>query len=249
MCEALGLGIFMLSACLMSVVLEYPHSRAHQLLPNADVRRALFGVAMGLTAAGIIYSPSGQRSGAHINPAVTLSFLRLGKIKPWDATFYVLAQLAGGLLGVLLAWALFPRALADPLVRFAVTVPGWAGVHGALITEAVISFVMMSVVLAVGSIQRLARFVGAASAVLIALDVYFAAPLSGFSMNPSRTAASALVANVWTAWWVYLVAPPLAMLAGAELHLRLRGARAMPCAKLHHSAQVRCIFCGFEPSA
>ncbi len=121
--------------------------------------------------------------------------------------------------------------------------------RGALITEAVISFVLMSVVLDMGGIARLTRFVGAATAVVIALDVYFAAPLSGFSMNPARTVASAVVAGIWTAWWVYFVAPPLAMLAAAELHLRVRGARAMACAKLHHGAKVRCIFCGFEPAS
>ena len=47
------------------------------------------GLAMGLTAIGIIYSPWGKQSGAHLNPAVTLTFFRLGKVAPWDAVFYV----------------------------------------------------------------------------------------------------------------------------------------------------------------
>jgi aquaporin Z len=44
---------------------------------------------MGLTGIGLVFSPLGKRSGAHMNPAVTLTFLRLGKIRPWDAFFYI----------------------------------------------------------------------------------------------------------------------------------------------------------------
>ena len=58
------------------------------------------GVAMGSTAVALIFSPLGKRSGAHFNPSVTLTFFRLGKIKAWDAVFYVLFQFAGGIAGV-----------------------------------------------------------------------------------------------------------------------------------------------------
>jgi aquaporin Z len=231
LCEAFGLGVFMVSACSISVLLEYPGSPARQALPNADLRRAFFGVGMGFTAMGIVYSPPGQRSGAHINPAVTLAFLYLRKIAAWDAVFYMPAQLLGGVLGVLLSWAIFPHALAHPAVRFVVTVPGDHGVLGALLTELLISFVTLSVVLVVASIAKLASYAGVATGVIVSLNVYFAAPLSGFGMNPARSLSSALVANVWTAWWVYVFAPPLAMLAAAELHARTRARAARtPCA-------------------
>jgi len=202
---------------------------------------------MGLTATGIVYSPWGQRSGAHINPAVTLAFLRLRKIKPWDAAFYVPAQFAGGALGVLLSRAIIPQEIADPAVRYAVTVPGTHGVFGALITELIISFLLMTVVLVLGSVEKWARFAGVATGGLVAIYVYVAAPLSGFGMNPARTAASAIVADTWTGWWIYFFAPPAAMLLAAEVHARIRGAHAMACAKIHHSAKIACIFCGFEP--
>ena len=64
-------------------------------------------------------------------------------------------------------------------------------------------------------------------------------------MNPARSLASALPANVWTAFWIYLVAPPLGMLLAAELHVRL-GRLPVLCAKLDHGGGRRCIFrCGY----
>lgn len=104
--EAFGLGLFMVSAGLFGTLLEYPLSPVHRAIGDPLLRRALMGLAMGLTAMGIIYSPWGQQSGAHINPAATLTFLRLGKVAPWDAFFYVVAQLSGGLYGVLLVGGL-----------------------------------------------------------------------------------------------------------------------------------------------
>jgi aquaporin Z len=99
--EAAGLAFFMISAGLFGTLLGYPGSPVHQAIDEPFLRRALMGLAMGLTAIAIIYSPWGKQSGAHINPSVTLTFLRLGKVAKWDALFYVVAQFAGGVFGVL----------------------------------------------------------------------------------------------------------------------------------------------------
>src|SRR5512145_2421607 len=96
--EAAELGIFLIVACAVVVLLEHPALPFAALLPNPAVRRAITGAAMGMTAIAIIYSPWGEQSGAHFNPAVTLTFWRLGKVATWDAVFYALAQLAGGVL-------------------------------------------------------------------------------------------------------------------------------------------------------
>jgi len=105
--EAVGLGLFMIAASLVTILLEYPASPLHQALPNPVLRRLLIGLGMGLTAIGLIYSPWGMRSGAHLNPAVTLTFWRLGKVDSWDALGYVVAQFMGGAAGLGLAVALF----------------------------------------------------------------------------------------------------------------------------------------------
>ncbi len=118
--EGAELGLFMLSACAFTVLLFHPASPALHALPSPTLRRALMGLFMGLTAVLIIHSPMGKRSGAQFNPAITLTFLRLGKIGLPDALFYIAFQFAGGILGVALAYPdlrLPPRQPRRPVRR------------------------------------------------------------------------------------------------------------------------------------
>jgi aquaporin Z len=240
--EGVELGLYMISACAFVVLLEYPTSPVHQALPDPALRRVLFGIAMGMAAIGIIYSPLGQRSGAHFNPAVTLIFFRLGKVEFWDAAFYGAAQFLGGLLGVVLSALVLGELVAHPSVRYAATVPGMAGVGVAFLAEAVISFLQMSVILHFSNTPRLGRFTGLFAGAMIATYISLEAPYSGMSMNPARTFASALPAQLWTALWVYFTAPPLGMLLAAELYVRQHGIHHVFCAKLYHHNNKRCIF-------
>lgn len=244
--EAALLGLFMISACAFTVLLEHPASPAHRALPDAFVRRLLMGVAMGATAVAIIHSPWGKRSGAHINPATTLTFLRLGKVEAADAAAYAVAQFSGAFAGCLVAGLVLSGAVRHPAVHFAVTQPGPGGLARAFVAEAVIAFLLMSVVLAVSNDPRTNRFTGLAAGACVALFITFEAPISGMSMNPARTFGSAAAAMRWEHLWIYLAAPPLGMLAAAELRLRVSGGTAVLCAKLHHENSHRCIFrCGY----
>ncbi|HWA58205.1 MAG TPA: aquaporin, partial [Gemmatimonadales bacterium] len=191
-----------------------------------------------------IYSPWGRRSGAHLNPAVTLTFHRLGKVKRDDLAGYILAQFVGGLAGTGLAVLLFRPWIANPAVNYVATVPGRWGLLVAFLAEVIISLGLMLVVLTVSSRPSLARFTGCFASTLVALYITFEAPLSGMSMNPARTVGSAVFAGVWTGWWLYFVGPLLGMLLAAELVARRVSARDRFCAKLHHDLRVRCIFCG-----
>jgi aquaporin Z len=241
--EAAGLGLFMISAAVATSLIEYPHSPLYALLPDPVVRRVLIGIAMGLTAIGIIYSPWGKRSGAHLNPAVTVTFFRLGKIQGLDACFYVLAQFVGGLIGLYAAAIAIGMAIEHPSVNYVVTVPGLGGVGIAFAAEAGISFGLMLVVLIVSNSTKLNAWTGAFAGALVAAYVMVEAPLSGMSMNPARSFASALPAQLWTDFWVYLTAPFIGMLLAAECYVRFPGARRVLCAKLYHGNDTRCIFC------
>jgi aquaporin Z len=245
--EAAGLGLFMLSACVFATLLQHPASPVAQVVQQPLLQRFLIGLAMALTAISLIYSPWGKQSGAHLNPAVTLTFFRLGKVAPRDALWYVIAQFLGGILGVGLAAALLQHYLADPAVNYVVTVPGRSGRGVAFVAEGLIAFVLMSVVLRVSNHHALNRFTGLCAGILVATYITLEAPLSGMSMNPARTFGSALSAQVWTALWLYFLAPPLGMLLAAELYVRWHGAHRVLCAKLHHHNTRRCIFhCRYE---
>jgi aquaporin Z len=248
--EAWGLGVFMISAGVFATLLWYPGSPAAQAVPDGLLRRALMGLAMGLTAVGIIYSPWGQRSGAHINPAVTLTFWRLGKVATWDAVFYVAAQFLGGLLGVWLVLAALGLAFANPPVAYVATLPGPGGEWVALVAEALISFGLMSAVLFASNTPRLMRFTGVFAGCLVALYITLEAPVSGMSMNPARTFASALPGGLWTGWWIYFVGPPLGMLLAVPFYRAVRRTPGVICAKLNHHTHHRCIFhCGYGANA
>jgi len=240
--EAAGLGVFMLSALGFTLLFEHPASPARAALPDALVRRALTGCAMGATLLALVYNPLGQRSGAHFNPALTLTFWRLGRVAPVDALFYGVAQFAGAALGVALLATRFSMALGDPRVQYAVTVPGRSGVAAAFAGEVVISAAQMLLVLGLSNSKRLNKWTGVFAAVGVASYITLEAPLSGMSMNPARTLASALGAGNFTALWLYFAAPLLGMLLAAELYVRARGARHVHCAKLHHENTQRCIF-------
>ncbi len=188
----------------------------------------------------------GKRSGAHFNPAITLSYFRLGKIARWDALFYVVFQFVGGVLGVAVAAIFFGSTLANPAVEYAVTVPGQYGTTAAFFAELFMSALLMGVVLWMTNRPHLALYTGYSVGVLIALYILFFAPVSGFSINPARTTGSAVFAGVWTAWWIYFVAPLFGMLVIAETYFRLYGADCILCAKLHIDRRYPCPFlCNF----
>ncbi|NEQ53328.1 MAG: aquaporin family protein [Leptolyngbya sp. SIO3F4] len=239
--EGAELGIFMILAGAFATLLYAPTSPVVSLLPGT-FRNVLMGLAMGGSAIAIIYSPWGKRSGAHFNPAVTLAFYRLGKLAAWDAFFYVLAQFIGGLLGIFLAAIVLGEAFTTVPVNYIVTIPGIWNWPGALLTEALLAFSLMMMVLVVSNNSRLHQLTGVFAGILVALFVTFAAPISGMSINPARTFASALPAQVWNAFWIYYFVPPLAMLLAAELYLQI--SRSQPreiCGKLCPNTDTRCI--------
>lgn len=227
--EGAALGMFMISACVFGVLLP-------RWIPAGFWLRAASGLAMGATAVSIICSPWGQRSGAHMNPAVTLAFLSLRKIAPWDAAFYIAAQFSGGAAGVAISALVLGPALAR--AQYVATAPGPGGAPVAFAAELAISFVLLSVVLRTANSRRWHRLTPFVAGSLVATFITMESPLSGMSMNPARSFASALPSAIWTGFWIYIAAPVLAMTAAARLY------RSGPvfCAKFHHHNGRRCIF-------
>lgn len=245
--EAWALGTFMVSAGVFTILVEHPQFPLRHLIADPDVRRLLVGLAMGVTAVGLIYSVWGKRSGAHMNPAVTIAFLRLGKMHRWDAVYYIAFQVLGGLAGVLMVRWLFGEAFTAPPVSYVVTVPGQAGVAIAFGAEFLMSMALMFAILFISNHIRWERFTGLAAGAMVATYITLEAPISGMSINPARTFASALPAGIWSQWWLYLIAPVLGMLTGAELYRRCWPRVIVRRAKLVWCDKQRCIHSGYVP--
>jgi len=220
--EAFGLYIFMVSACFFGAMLFSPSSSWVHRLPDETLRNVLMGLIMGSTALFIFYSRWTAPSGSQINPAVTLSFLRLGRICRYDALFYIIAQFIGGTVAVYMMQFLMGNILTDAPVISAVTVPGKYGTTGALITEFAIAFTTMTMVLFTSSNDKLKKYTRIFAACFVCCWVILAGPISGFGMNPARTFASALPSHTWTAFWIYLLAPLAGMLSATEFFLLIK---------------------------
>ncbi len=221
--EAGGLAYFVISASLLTTLLEYPGSPLHRALGGKHLRLGLLGIAMGAVIASVVYSPWGKRSGAHINPSVTWAFFRLGKIGGWDAVFYTAAQFGGALAAVQLMRLVLGAPYRHPAVDYVMTKPGPGGALVAFAAEFGISFVLMLVVLIAVNSKRLERLTGLFAGVLVALYLAIETPLSGMSLNPARTFGSAVAARHWAGLWLYFAAPVAATLLAAELYVRLGG--------------------------
>jgi len=175
------------------------------IVPSEGTRRLITGFLFGTIGGLIAISPVGQRSGAHINPIVTLGFRLMGKLDLRTALAYVAAQLAGGLLGSLplLAWGARGRSVA-----FGATLPGPGyPVEIVLAGEVVTTFTMVTLLCVFLGFRHMRPFTPALFAPLYSVMVWLEAPISGTSTNPARSLGPSIVSGQWDGWWIYWVGP------------------------------------------
>jgi aquaporin Z len=233
-------GTFLLLAVgLSAVVVNFSdRSPVPEWLPEPWLRRLLTGAIFAGTATAIVYSRLGRRSGAHINPAVTLAFLRMGKLKMQGAVGYLGAQLGGAMAGaalVRLAWGDWAQE-----VRLGATTPGRAGPFAAFLAEVTMTALLVTLILHFVDRPRLMPWTGVAAGVLVVVLVVTLAPVSGTSLNPVRSLAPAVVSPFYDWFWLYLVGPPLGALLAVAFYRRSRP--TVRCAKLFHPNEAQCHF-------
>ncbi|KHN22407.1 Aquaporin NIP6-1 [Glycine soja] len=165
----------------------------------------------------IVILATGHISGAHLNPAVTISFAAL-KHFPWKhVPMYIGAQV---LASICAGFAL--KGVYHPFMSGGVTVPS-GGYGQSFALEFIIGFNLMFVVTAVATDTRaVGELAGIAVGATVMLNILIAGPVSGGSMNPVRTLGPAVAANNYKAIWVYLVAPILGALAGAGTYTAVK---------------------------
>jgi aquaporin Z len=248
--EAVLPAVAISAAAGFSVLMLHPDSLVAEAIPSLLARRAMAALGTGLVGLLLVLSPLGRLTGPHLNPAVTLSFLRLGRIRPGDALLFILAQFAGAAAGLFAVdTLLLGRWLRHEAIHQLTTMPGPYGAAIAWAAEAAMAFAVMNVVLTANRHPRVMRWTPVLTMSLVWVFALIESPLSGASLSPSRTTSAALVAGRWAGWWVYYTAPVLGMLAAVELHRLVRRDRDRICGKLVHGEQ--CVFkcrCG-EPAA
>ena len=228
--ELLGTAVLVLVGLSLVILMFGEGSPIPSVLPSEGLRSVITGFLFGATGGLIALSPIGARSGAHINPIVTLAFRLMGKLDRRTALGYVVAQFAGAILGSvpLLAWGAMGRS-----VSFGATVPGEGYSAGAvLLGEAITTFAMVTLLCVFLGFRRTRPFTPAIFPILYAVMVYAEAPISGTSTNPARSLGPAVISGHWDGWWIYWVGPVIGSVAACLACSAL--AKRITVAKLYH---------------
>ena len=210
-------------------------SPAGKILPSVGWRRVITGFLFGSVGGAIALSPVGKVSGAHVNPSVTLGFLLGGKLTPRAAFGYMVAQLAGAVLGSLplLLWGEMGRS-----VDFGATLPGPGySLSTALLGEVITTFGLISALCVFLGFRNLRRFTPYMIPCLFAAMVGLEAGISGTSTNPARSLGPAIISGRWDGFWIYWLGPFLGTLAGILVFSFL--AARIEVAKLYHFSSDR----------
>lgn len=246
-CELLGTAGLLLGGLSAVCLTMGPGGFVRGHVGSGSARLLLTGVLFAGTGSLMAVSPWGRRSGAHLNPVVTLAFWLQGKVHPGDLLGYVVAQLAGAVLGaaaVLVLWGRTARAVA-----LGVTQPGpTVSVGTAIVVEAAMTAVLVLVVLLLTSSPRTARWTPLATLVLVALLVWWVAPRTGTSLNPARSLGPALVLPRLHDYGVYVVGPLTGSLLACGLFALLRQ-RQTVTAKVFHDPSYRSVLGSALPVA
>jgi MIP family channel proteins len=175
-------------------------------------------LAHGLVIA-VMVCAAGHISGGHFNPAVTFGFLVTRRIAITDAVGFWVAQLGGAALGALLVSLTLPDKVANIEGGLTRLSPGVSTGSG-LAIEFVLTFFLMWVIFGVAVDPRgsFAAVAGLPIGLTVTLDIMMGGPLTGASMNPSRTFGPDLVAGVWDNAWLYFLACPVGAAAAALLY-------------------------------
>jgi aquaporin Z len=228
--ELMGTALLVLVGLSLVILMFGEGSPIPGLLPSEGCRRLITGFLFGTTGASIALSAVGKRSGAHINPVVTVAFRLMGKLDLRTAAGYVVAQLSGAILGALplLAWGAMGRSVA-----FGATLPG-AGhsTQVVLLGEVVTTFAMVTLLCLFLGFRQIRPFTPALFPPLYSLMVYLESPISGTSTNPARSLGPALVSGQWDGWWIYWVGPLIGAVAACLACSAL--AKRITVAKLYY---------------
>jgi aquaporin Z len=227
-CELLGTALLLLGG-LSAIRIDFgPHSPLEGL--STSPRLLITGLLFAGSGSLIAISPLGRRSGAHLNPVVTLAFWTQKTVHWHDLLGYAVSQLLGALLGtglVLLVWG-------HAAVRLGVTQPGsGTSPMGVVAIEMIMTALLTLAILLMTSSARTARWTPLLLWGLIAALVWQGAPYTGTSLNPARSAGPALIAPHLAHLGLYIAGPLLGSALAVASYALLRDLHTVT-AKLFH---------------
>ena len=228
--ELVGTALLVLVGLSVVILMFGAGSPGSEALPSEGWRRLITGFLFGTTGALITLSPVGRRSGAHLNPVVTLAFRLMGKLDLRATIGYVMAQLSGAILGALplLAWGSMGRSVA-----FGATLPGPGyAIETVLLGEVITTFTMVTLLCVFLGFRNIRPFTPALFPFLYAVMVYAESPISGTSTNPARSLGPAVISGQWASGWIYWVGPVIGSVAACLVCSAL--AKRITVAKLYH---------------
>jgi len=197
------------------------------VMASADVGGSgLVGVALAHgIALAVLVSISGHISGGHVNPAVTIGLWVTGRVASARAGAYIVAQMAGAVLGALMLSLVIPRAIweAAGLGAPAVNTSIGVGVGQAVLLEAVLTFFLVFAVYgtAVDPRGAFGKVAGFSIGLVLTFDILVGGNLSGAAMNPARWFGPALIAGDFTNWWVWIVGPIAGGIAAGVVYFQV----------------------------
>ncbi|TYR32668.1 MIP family channel protein [Sphingobacterium phlebotomi] len=180
----------------------------------------LLGISMAFGLSVVVFAYAiGGISGCHINPAVTIGVLLAGRMPVKEAIVYIIAQCLGALLGAFVLQQILGGQLAGFTAgEWAYGANGWGskyqseyGTTAAFVTETVLTFVFLFVILATTSKVGNSTMAGLAIGFTLLLIHMVAIPITGTSVNPARSFGTALLAGgqALSQLWLFIVAPIL----------------------------------------
>ncbi|MFQ5713028.1 MAG: MIP/aquaporin family protein [Candidatus Scalinduaceae bacterium] len=165
-------------------------------------------IAFGFVVVAIVYS-LGYISGAHINPAVTVSMIMTNRMSVDNGLKYIFSQLAGASFAGFLLRILFPEALYSTFLGTCVLGSGVTVIQ-AILMEAVITFLLVFVVYATVIDKRAnPTNAGLAIGLVVLFGVMVGGPISGGSLNPARVFGPAIASGHFTNHYVWWIGPIL----------------------------------------
>jgi aquaporin Z len=246
-CELIGTALLLIGG-LSAICLDFGANGAVAThVASQSSRLLITGLLFAGTGSLVAISPLGRRSGAHLNPAVTLAFWLRGNVHSHDLLGYSVSQLAGAVLGTLTVKALWGHTAR--VLSFGATMPGHGLDHlEAAGVETLMTAALVLAILLMTSRPSSARWTPLVVWIVVAALVWQGAPYTGTSLNPARSFGPALFAHLLGGYWIYLAGPLAGALLAAALHEVLPGDRPVT-AKLFHDPAYRSTLGGSLPIA